>query len=93
MSKFQLTYDIIKTTGLLYEVALQGPKKLGKAMEMFANLEFSYTRGDSTGLGLPDGYVSVISASKDSPSKMANDFLEYVYKGAPIPEWLPVPVQ
>jgi len=79
MTKFQLTFEIIKTLGLCYEVGHQGPNRIGLAMERFANLQNQYVL-----------HIPVLQASPDSPSKMAADYLEYVYNGAPMPEWLPV---
>ena len=39
MTKSQITFEIIKTLGLLFEVHFQGPCKLGIAMEQFWNLD------------------------------------------------------
>jgi hypothetical protein len=72
MSRWQLTFEIIRTLGILYEVRFQGPKKLGAAMERFWNAAAEH----------------YIERSAVSANDIAVEFLEAVYNGAPEPGWL-----
>jgi hypothetical protein len=74
MTKFQLTLEIIKTLGLCYEVGCQGPNKIGIAIERFASIESVFD--------------VVHIQSELSCNEMAVRFLEFIYHGKPIPEWL-----
>jgi hypothetical protein len=73
MSKWDLTFEIIKTMGMLYEVRFQGPKKLGAAMERFYNLR---------------GVLDYMPQEWLNANDAASEFLDYIYTGSPEPEWL-----
>ena len=85
--KTGITFEILKQYAALYELghsALNGGhpvNKLGEAIEKF---------NEVAGFVTKDGVMEVVcslDACPDSANKMAIDFLEWIFNGAPQPEW------
>lgn len=87
--KAMIVFEIIKQYGVLYEIAStvrnggNPARKLGVAMERY-NMVAGYTTNDDH--AIPESDPS-IERCADSASKMAIDFLEWEFNGAPEPEW------
>ena len=75
--KCTLIFEQIKTAGMLYEVRHGGPNKLIHAMQRFSNAADPTT----------PNWQRIEDVESDAAT-MALEFLEMIYNGAPVPEWL-----
>ena len=74
-TKSQIMFEIIKTSGQLYELRHGGPNKL-----MYALARFNRATDDSRDV--------LLDAREDAPEEMVLDYMEHIYNGAPEPRWL-----
>lgn len=74
--KATLTFEIIRTVGLLYEVRHQGPNKLGNVMEQFNSLMGTFDQ------------LEAFNELEAPASQLANEFLESAYHNAQLPAWV-----
>ena len=74
-TRSQIMFEIIKTTGLLYELRHGGPNKL-----MYAMARFNRATNRSKDV--------LLDVSPGEPEDLVLEYMEHVYNGAPEPRWL-----
>lgn len=72
-SKFHLFFQIVTGMALLYEAAKNGPKLYGRVLVIANEVGEHY---------------DAIETNGETPDRMADSFLEHMYNGAPLPDWM-----